>query len=153
MSEFKLTSEIISRSVSKVWEVAKLEWQLSNIYEAEEPETCLCGHYPIIEICEIINSKNGNCTEVGNHCVKKFIGLRSDSIFQSLKKINKSIDKSVNAETLSYAHNKGWINDRDYQFYSDIIRKRNLSDKQEKWKIAINERIKVGIARSRKPKV
>jgi hypothetical protein len=28
------------------WEVAKSEWRLVEISEVDEPETCLCGHYP-----------------------------------------------------------------------------------------------------------
>jgi hypothetical protein len=47
MSEYKLTEEILKRSQSNVWDMAKLEWKLNEIYEAEEPETCLCGHFPI----------------------------------------------------------------------------------------------------------
>ena len=49
MSGYKLTEEILKRSQAKVWDIAKLEWKLNEIYEAEEPETCLCGHFPIIE--------------------------------------------------------------------------------------------------------
>jgi len=47
MFEYKLTEEILKRSQSNVWDMAKLEWKLNVIYEAEEPETCLCGHFPI----------------------------------------------------------------------------------------------------------
>jgi hypothetical protein len=83
MSEFKLTEEIINRSQSKVWDMAKLEWSLHKIYEADEPETCLCGHFPIIEICTLRNKLNGQFATVGNCCVKKFIGLPSDLIFQA----------------------------------------------------------------------
>lgn len=57
MSEYKLTQEIIALSVSSNWDVAKLEWKLYEIYEADEPETCLCGHFPIIEICVLSNAK------------------------------------------------------------------------------------------------
>ena len=49
MSEYKLTEEILKRSQSNVWDMAKLEWKLNEIYEAEEPETCLCGHFSIGE--------------------------------------------------------------------------------------------------------
>ena len=55
MAEFKLISEIISRSVADQWEEAKQEWTLKQIYMADEPEICLCGHYPIIECCILLS--------------------------------------------------------------------------------------------------
>jgi len=55
MSEFRLTTEIVARSASKVWDAAKLEWVLHEVYEADEPESCLCGHFPIIELCVLRN--------------------------------------------------------------------------------------------------
>ena len=58
MSEYKLTEEIIKLSQSKLWDVAKSEWTLYEIYEADKPERCLCGHFPIIEICNLKNKLN-----------------------------------------------------------------------------------------------
>jgi len=77
------------------WETARKEWALVDIIEADEPETCLCGHYPIMEICEIRNRVIGKTTEVGNVCVKRFLGVRSDLIFTAVKKIRKDIEKST----------------------------------------------------------
>lgn len=87
MSEYKLTEEIIKLSQSKLWDVAKSEWTLYEIYEADKPERCLCGHFPIIEICNLKNKLNSNYATVGNCCVKKFIGLPSDKIFQVIKRV------------------------------------------------------------------
>ncbi len=50
-SQFQLATEIIKRSVARTWDEAKTEWSLYEIYETDEPETCLCGHFPIIELC------------------------------------------------------------------------------------------------------
>lgn len=66
MSEYKLTSGVISLSVADNWDAAKLEWALQEVYEADEPERCLCGHFPIIELCILSNSRNGNLATVGN---------------------------------------------------------------------------------------
>ena len=110
MSEYKLTQEILSLSNANIWEAAKTEWSLDQVYEAEEPETCLCGHYPIIEICIIKNKITLKHATVGNCCVKKFIGLPSDKIFQSVKKVRKDIDKSLNPDALLYALEKKSIN-------------------------------------------
>jgi len=141
MSEYKLTQGIINLSKSNIWDVAKLEWSLLEVYEAEEPETCLCGHYPIIEVCVLSNTENRNFTNVGNCCVKKFIGLPSDKIFQAVKRVRKDNEKSLNAEAIQYAYDKDWINDWEHDFYLGIMRKRNLSSKQLDKKIQINEKL------------
>lgn len=150
MPEYKLATEIIARSVAKTWDLAKVEWRLLNVYREDEPDTCLCGHFPIIEICEIINQRNGKVTSVGNCCVKKFLGLKeSDKIFQSVRKLSKDDTKSVNIETLEHARSKNWINDWEYQFYGDIMRKRNLSEKQLRVKLAVNKKILLGVRANR----
>jgi eukaryotic-like serine/threonine-protein kinase len=55
----QLRDAIIERSVAKNWDAARLEWRLNHIFEVDDPETCLCGHFPIIEICVLANRKNG----------------------------------------------------------------------------------------------
>lgn len=140
MAEFKLTSEIVARSVSKIWDCAKLEWMLHEVYEADEPETCLCGHHPIIELCVLRNKVNQGLATVGNCCVKKFIGLPSDLIFQAVKRVRADGARSLNAEALAHALEKSWINKWEYDFYLSLIRKRNLSDKQAAKKQQINQK-------------
>jgi hypothetical protein len=138
MSEQQLTVEIIVRSQAKVWEIAKTEWLLEEVYEADEPDTCLCGHFPIREICVLRNKINKNDATVGNCCVKKFIGLPSDKIFQAVKRVRKEIEKSLNAEALQYALQRHWISEWEKDFYFDIMKKRNLSPKQAAKKNEIN---------------
>jgi hypothetical protein len=75
----QLKTAILSLSRATGWEVAKKEWRLVDISEADEPESCLCGHYPIIELCTIANATTGNSVDVGNVCVKRFLGFRSDA--------------------------------------------------------------------------
>jgi hypothetical protein len=145
MNEFKLAREIIALSASQNWDAAKLEWFLQEIYFEDEPGVCLCGHTPIIETCVLKNKANGNIAIVGNVCVKKFMGLNSDKIFQAVKRVRKEIDKSLNAEAIEYALEKGWINSKDKSFYLDVFRKRNLSEKQLKWKKDVNSRVLKGI--------
>ena len=141
MSEYKLTQEIIQLSQSKVWDFAKLEWVLDEIYEADEPETCLCGHSPIIEICNLRNKINGQFATVGNCCVKKFIGLPSDLIFQAVKRVRKDKQKSLNAEAIQHAFQKKWINEWEYKFSIDTMRKRSLTGKQLQTRMNINEKM------------
>ena len=141
MSEFKLAKRIVEFSTANNWDAAKLEWDLKEVYEAEEPATCLCDHFPIIEICVLRNRTNGNDTIVGNCCVKKFIGLPSDKIFQALKRIRRDTGKSLNAETIRHAYDSGWVNNWEMGFYLDIMRKRNLSSRELEIKIQINEKV------------
>lgn len=141
MPEYQLTAEIIKRSRAKTWDAEKLEWKLQRVYEAKEPHTCLCGHFPIIEICVLRNKVNGNDAIVGNCCVKKFIGLPSDKIFQAVKRVRKDPEKSLNAEAVQHAYDRAWITGWERDFCFDIMRKRNLSTKQATKKIQINEKV------------
>lgn len=149
MSEYKLTEEIIKLSVADRWDQAKLEWTLQDVYFGEEPSTCLCGHTPIIEICTLKNIKNANIAEVGNCCVKKFIGLPSDKIFQAIKRIKNDAERALNAEAVDYFHSKGILDIWEYNFYFDTLRKRNLSDKQLIARVKINKKVLLRIASQR----
>lgn len=140
-NQYKLSREIIKLSQSKDWIQAKLEWSLDNVWESSEPQECLCGHFPIIEICEIKNKINGNVAEVGNSCVKKFIGLPSNNVFQAIKRVRKNISKSFNKEAVELAFHKNLINDWERAVYINIMRKRTLSEKQEKVKKEVNQKI------------
>lgn len=139
MSQFQLTAEIINRSNAHTWDAAKLEWALLEVYEADEPETCLCGHFPIIELCVLHNKQNNSQATVGNCCVKKFIGLPSDKIFQAVKRIRKDLSKSLNAEAVDHAFTRGWLSEWERTFYFDIMRKRSLTAKQKAKKQQVNE--------------
>ena len=143
MSEYKLTIELLKSSQSQKWDEAKLEWELIDIEKMKEAQECLCGHYPINEICIIKNNKTNKEERVGNCCVKKF-NNKSDKIFRSVARIKKDMEKSVNAETLQFASVNRWISDKEYKFYIDILRKRKsgLSDKQLAWKKIINQKIR-----------
>lgn len=151
MPEFQLTREILARSKATVWDLAKLEWTLQEVFESDEPETCLCGHYPIIENCVLRNKINGAFATVGNCCVKRFIGLPSDLIFQAVKRVRLDLGKSLNAEAVDHAHQRGWINDWERDFYIRIMRKRKLSPRQIAKKRQINEKVLLHIRQTRPP--
>ena len=148
-NQYQLTREIIARSSSQTWDEAKLEWELFSIYRQTEPDTCLCGHFPILELCVLRNRINGNEAIVGNVCVKKFLGLPSDLIFQAIARVSKDLSKGLNTETLDHARRKGWINDWEKEFYSDTMRKRSLSDKQLVKRVQINRKIMAHIKQNR----
>jgi hypothetical protein len=140
MSEYKLTTELLKLSQSQIWDEAKLEWDLIDVEKVEDSEECLCGHYPILEICTIKNNKTNKESRVGNCCVKKF-NNKSDKIFRSIAKTRKNTEKSLNSETLEFAFKNKWIKDWDYKFYMNILRKRKLSEKQMNCKKDINGKI------------
>jgi hypothetical protein len=142
-----LKREILSRSKATDWEVAKKEWKLTGISEADQPETCLCSHFPIMELCTIANHITGVSVDVGNVCVKRFLGFRSDLIFASLKRIRKDIEASVNADATAFFHGQGIINDWEYSFQQSTMRKRNLSPAQMASRIKINRKIIASIQR------
>lgn len=147
MSEFKLFKEIIELSESDNWQHARNEWHLREVYFAEEPDTCLCGHYPIIELCIVQNRHNSNTATVGNCCVKKFLELPSDKIFTAVKRVRSDEERSLNAEAIEHAYENGWINDWENDFYNDVFKKRKLSAKQLAIKVKINMKILARMSR------
>ena len=142
MPKFDLPEKITELSQSKTWDSAKREWILENIFQETSPETCLCGHFPILELCVIRNKLNNCKTIIGNCCVKKvFSEFSSDKILQSIKRIKKDINKPLNAEAIEYAYERKWINDFEYNFSMNTTRKRVLSSKQESIRYKINKKI------------
>ena len=149
MSIYKLTKEILQRSQSEFWETAKSEWVLNEIYESEQLETCLCGHFPIIEICVLGNKINQNAVTVGNCCAKKFMGLPSGLIFQAVKRIRKDIKRSLNPAAIKHAHKYAWINDWEFNFSMDTCRKRVLTDRQMEARKKVNNKMLKNMKRNR----
>ena len=138
---YKLGREIIALSEADHWARARLEWGIEDIYIQSEPETCLCGHFPINELCVLRNRKNGNCAIVGNVCVKKFMKLPSDKMFAAIKRVNDDATKAFNVELIEHAFDKGWINQWEKDFYLNTWRKRKLSDRQREKRLQVNQKI------------
>ena len=135
---YRLFECITSLSTSTNREEAKKEWYLAHIEIASPEEVadneyqCLCGHKHLKELCYIKNKKNGKEVLVGNCCVKKFLNLGSDKIFQAIKK------GRLNPALIAYAHERGIITDWEHGFLMDTVRKRRFSAKQ----LAIFNRLK-----------
>jgi len=139
--EFRLIEEILTLSISEQWEEARQEWCLADIYREDEPQTCLCSHAPIIEICVLQNKYNGNVAAVGNVCVNKFLGIESESIFLGLRRISKDDNKALNSAAAMYAYKQGWINGWEMKFCLDTKRRRSISGKQKSKRRQINLRV------------
>lgn len=142
----QLSREILARSSATDWETARKEWALTNIIEADTAETCLCGHFPIMEICEIHNRITGCRTEVGNVCVKRFLGFRSDLIFTGVKRIRKDIEKSLNADSVTFFREREILNDWEYGFLQNTLRKRSLTYKQMEMRKNINRKVLAAVS-------
>ncbi len=144
-----LSAEIIALSVANDWTAAKREWQLESVFFEDDPSTCLCSHFPILEVCLLRNVRNGNVAEVGNVCVNKFLGIPSKIIFDGLKRVANDREKALNAAAADYVHRKGWINDWEKSFLTDTARKRSLTLKQAAKREQINRRILTRVKRSK----
>jgi hypothetical protein len=146
-----LPAELSALSEEKSYPSLLGEWKLDYVEHLEPgntSETCLCHHHPIREVCHIINTENGNTAIVGNYCITKINQERAeptfaktDKIFQSLKNILKSINASANQTLIDYAHEKGVITERAYDFYTEKRTKRKLTERQLEWKQALNQKI------------
>lgn len=139
-SQESLRDHIIALSVADSWDLARAEWDLSEIYRSDDLQSCPCGQ-PILEICVIRNRLTKNTAEVGNVCVNKFLRLPSEKLFTSVRYVREDAGRSFSKEMIEYAYEKRFINDWEYKFYMDIRRKRSLSGKQAEKKEQVNNRI------------
>ena len=143
----QLRKGILALSEAKDWEGARKEWVLVDVYQSGEPDTCLCGHFPIVEICVISNRITHRSTEVGNVCVRRFLGFRSDLIFSAIKKIRKDSTKSLNADAIGFFRERGLLTTWEYAFLQDTRAKRNLSPAQLETRKKINNKVIAAVAR------
>jgi hypothetical protein len=144
----KLCDEMISRSRADEWQQAKLEWDLEYVYTVGDEQTCLCGHHPIFQICQLRNSVNRKLAEVGNVCVHKFLGMQSKRIFAALKRIRADINKSLNPRTLEMFVGLKAISAQDEAAYLEFWRKRkHITEEQAKLRRRVNEAILAYVAR------
>lgn len=114
--------QVLEHSVSNTWEEAKREWH--HIGSHLEPESnCICGH-EILEVCNIENNINGAILNVGNVCVRKFMGIDRRHDFKLIKK--ELIDSQLFSELIYNDVLTNW----EVDFYNSIKRKRKLSNRQ-----------------------
>ena len=142
--KFKLMSEIIARSKNKTWQEAVKEWYLVSLKVVDEPQTCICGHFPIKQLCIIEHDNTGEQLTLGNHCITHFLGLPVNKLRSSVKRVTDDITKSFTKDIVDTAWKEFWIDDWEYDFYKNIIRKRKLSPHQMQKKVKANVAILKG---------
>lgn len=121
--------------------MARREWDLAEIYFIQEAEICLCGHTLVKEVCVLRNRLNGHTARVGNVCVKRFLGLPSEQIFLSLRKIKQSCESGLNEAAIEYAFSHGWLTSWERKFSLDTQRRRVLTEKQLAKRKSINRKV------------
>jgi hypothetical protein len=136
----RLQAHIFPLSQATDFEAARLEWVLEHVEISEEFDYCPCGHQ-IKEHCYIRNKETRHQTYVGNVCVNRFIGLDTTDLFNGLKRLMHNPKANANEAVIDYAQNRNYIFDNEVQFLLSTTRKRNLTEKQLKWKEKISHRI------------
>ena len=79
------------------------------------------------------NIHNNNEVIVGSECIKKFEGAIAivDFIFKDIKKLEYNISSTLSEESLDkFYMDCDTFESTSYYFYSDIIRKKKLTEKQ-----------------------
>ena len=139
---------IIKNSNSKTyWEAVK-EWTPSGVGYCSN--NCICGHY-IMENCFIRNYLNGNELVVGNVCINQFMSNIATETNHMVNVLRLSEEKRNNLteEDIRYFHSKGTINEWEYSFISDTLRKRKLTPAQRSTKDRIYNKIKSSIIKTK----
>ena len=142
MSNFdNLVKEILFLSENKnFFNSSKKEWYVYNLVESNEPESCLCGKFPIKNLCYIKNNLNNNIALVGNCCVKHF-DLNYDWFFNGVKRLKANLRPT--GQFIIYLHDKKIINEWEYIFLTDRENSKKKSIKQDlKEKQIINKILK-----------
>lgn len=152
-----LKDKVIEASSSNSWMVAKTEWDVIDVYVAEDEEdfeSCQCSHYPIKEQYTISNRiTHKTLCPIGNVCIHMFEEENlSDKVdFLSwMIGIGKKLQAGENIEFCSpyfsrkallgllragafvptkYNHYDG---DNDYTFLLRMFNKRSCTSKQSK---------------------
>lgn len=125
-NEWKLIERGLNVSESKIWNVAKKEWEIINVYMDYDYDTCTCDHYPIKEIIIVKNIYNNNELTIGNCCINKFF----DFDFKGNKFFGALAQKKINQTVIDRGYKDRVLNEWEYTFLSNIWRKRKFTAKQ-----------------------
>lgn len=120
---------------------ARTEWEVEHVYKLsaeEELETCLCGYSRIVNVCEIVNTKNGNKAIVGTSCVSRFLGPRSQAVLKAMSRIIEDQTRSLNAAVLDLLMKRDVINRSDYESSLNSTRKRKLTTDLRELRARVN---------------
>lgn len=135
--EQRLSEELLSKSYSTDYEIAKLEWELACVCESDY--TCACGKTPIKRLCFLYNNTTNKYCIVGSSCVKKYLYIDTKHYFQSIEalKTGKLIDKKY----LPFVLSKVYLTEWEHKFYHNMYDFKRISIKQKEIINRINTKI------------
>lgn len=136
----RLRAHILPLSKAQEFNVARYEWVLESVEVSDDFDHCPCGQ-EIKEHCYLRNTETGRRTYVGNVCVNLFLGIDTGSLFDGLKRIRDNPKANANLAVIAYAHERGFLHEREEAFLLSTVRKRLPSAAQAAWKAKINRRI------------
>lgn len=132
----RLIAELLKRSESKDWATARAEWEYFSSEVLEGYETCLCGQYPIRELCWMRNRSTNEVAAIGNVCVLYFVDRDLAGLFSSIKRVTEEKDKKLDWRLVESAWRAGVITRFDLEWYSETFSKRRSDGR-----VSINNRI------------
>jgi hypothetical protein len=137
-----LMAYLIPLGTSTEWEHAKTEWFLDSVkYDVNGLHDCPCSKKNIKKLCNIENITTSKTATVGSCCVDHFIGMKSNLIFDCVKRVQEDDTVAFNSETLEFAISKGFLNEWEITFYLNTQKKRSLTGKQRAARQKINQKI------------
>lgn len=137
-------------SLATEWPDVIKEWQLEFLEWGEDTTSCLCG-VTIMERCHMRNLVTRKRCVIGNVCVRRFLGIDMRGVFRGLASIRKDVLAAAGTDLLVYAHAQHIIDDWQYQFAVNTLRKRKLSARQHVQREAINQIILKKLCRNATP--
>jgi hypothetical protein len=148
-----LAIRFISGSLSGAFPLSGSARAMSgNIRCADVSETCLCGHFPINNICVLTNRRNAVTVEVGDECVKRFNGINLDLVFDGLRRIKEDGSLGLNPDATEFFYSMGRITWLQRRFsLATWLKRSRLSHWQKLWRKQINRRVLASTSRSRSP--
>ncbi len=136
-NEKKLIENLLSKSLSTVYDTAKLEWELSEITIGVA--TCSCGKTPIHHICLLTNISTGQTAILGSTCVEKYLHIGCEHIFKDIAK--GFVDRFIKPATVEFAFKRGYITEWELDVYNSLRSWKKLSDKQKGIRDKVNSRV------------
>lgn len=138
----RLIEHLLPMSAADTWDRAIREWYPGGVWRSERDEACPCGHYPIRELCEIVNDVTGNRTAVGNVCIRRFEYGRFDLIAKNMRRITVDREAALTTDAIQHFHRIRVIDDYERKFCEDTMRKRNLTARQATMRRRINMKVR-----------
>lgn len=151
-----LRRAIVAMSEAHTWDDAVGEWELVHVdhrsAHTDPPETCLCTHHPIYEVCHIRNVRNGRTAIVGNVCIRRFLEHDIDRIAAGLSRIKADIEAAMNPPAIAFAYRRGYINDWERKFYLNTWNRRGrLTPDRLAKRVQVNRKVLRLMGRDRPP--